>query len=43
MEINNNETLFYPDSIEIDTCRGSFNNINDPYVLLKTQISKYLI
>ena len=27
----------------IDKCSGSCNNINDPYVMLKTQMSKYLI
>ena len=28
---NSNEPSFYPYSIEINTCSGSCNNINDPY------------
>ena len=43
IEINSNGPLLYPDSIELNKCSGSCNNINDPYVMLKTQISKYLI
>ena len=41
ININSNETLFYPHSITISKCRGSCNN-NDPYanymflMLLKT-------
>ena len=42
-ETNNNEPSFYPCSIEINKCSGSCNNINNPYVLLKTQMSEYLI
>ena len=26
-----NEPLFYPCSVKISTCSGSFNNFNDPY------------
>ena len=31
INLNTNEPLFYPDSIEIDKCKGSCNTINDPY------------
>ena len=31
ININNNELLFYPYSIEVNKCSGSCNNINDPY------------
>ena len=29
--VNSNEPAFYPFSIKISKCRGSCNNINDPY------------
>ena len=32
--INNNEPVFYPFSIKVNKCRGSWNNINDPYAKL---------
>ena len=31
ININSNEPSFYPYSILINKCRGSYNNINDPY------------
>ena len=31
IDINNNETTFYPFSISVNKCSGSWNNINDPY------------
>ena len=31
INVNNNETVFYPYSIEINKCKGSCNIINDPY------------
>ena len=31
ININSNEPLFYPYSIEIEKCSGSCNNINDAY------------
>ena len=31
ININSNEPLFYPYSIKIDKCKGSYNNINQPY------------
>ena len=31
IDINSNESLFYPYSIEINKCSGSCNNINYPY------------
>ena len=31
IDINNNELSFYPYSIEVNKCRGTYNNINDPY------------
>ena len=34
MNINSNEPIFYPYSIEINECSGSCNNINDPYAKL---------
>ena len=34
ININSNEPIFYPYSIEINKCSGSCNNINDPYAKL---------
>ena len=34
VNINSNEPLFYPFSIETSKCSGSCNNINDSYVKL---------
>ena len=34
VNINSNEPLFYPFSIKTSKCRGSCNNINDPYAKL---------
>ena len=31
VNVNSNETLFYPFSIRASKCSGSCNNINDPY------------
>ena len=31
INLNTNETMFYPYSIKINKCRGSCNTINDPY------------
>ena len=31
IDINSNESLFYPFSININECSGSCNNINNPY------------
>ena len=31
ININSNETIFYPFSIKTSICSGSCNNINDPY------------
>ena len=34
IDVNNNEPVFYPDSIKINKCSGSYGNINDPYAKL---------
>ena len=34
INVNNNEPVFYPFSIKVNKCRGSCNNINDPYAKL---------
>ena len=34
ININSNETLFYPYIVKINKCSGSCNNINDPYAKL---------
>ena len=34
IDINSNEPLFYPYSTEVNKCRGSCNNINNPYTKL---------
>ena len=31
ININSNESTFYPYSTEVNKCSGSCNNINDPY------------
>ena len=31
LNVNSNETVFYPFSIKASKCTGSCNNINDPY------------
>ena len=31
INLNTNETLFYPYSIKLKRCKGSCNTINDPY------------
>ena len=31
INIDNNESVFYPFSIKVNKCCGSCNNINDPY------------
>ena len=30
ININSNESLFYPYNVKINKCSGSYNNINDP-------------
>ena len=30
-DANNNEPVFYPYSIKVNKCSGSYDNINDPY------------
>ena len=35
LNINSNETSFYPYSILVNKCSGSCNNINDPYAKLR--------
>ena len=30
ININSNESLFYPYNVRINKCSGSYNNINDP-------------
>ena len=32
--INSNEPSFYPYSVKISICSGSYNNISDPYAKL---------
>ena len=32
VNVNSNEPVFYPFSIKTSKCKGSCNNINDPYV-----------
>ena len=34
INFNTNEPMFYPHSIKINQCRGSYNTINDPYAKL---------
>ena len=34
IDINNNESVFYPFIIKVSKCNGSCNNINDPYAKL---------
>ena len=42
--INSNESIFYPYSIKVNICRGSCNNINDPYSkLCVTDVVKNII
>ena len=31
ININSNEPSFYPYSVLVNKCSGSYNNINDPY------------
>ena len=37
IDINNNEPLFYPYSIDVNKCSDSCNDINDPYPKLCVQ------
>ena len=39
VNVNSNEHIFYPFSIETSKCSGSCNNINDPYVFLMLLIT----
>ena len=34
IDVNNNEPVFYPDSIKVNKCSGSCSNINDLYAKL---------
>ena len=34
IDVNSNEPIFYPYSIELNKCSGSCNNISDPYAKL---------
>ena len=34
INVNTNEPLFYPYSIKINKCKGTYNTINDPYAKL---------
>ena len=34
INVNTNETVFYPYSITINKCKGNCNTINDPYAKL---------
>ena len=34
INVNNNEPVFYPYSIKVNKCSGSYSNINDPYAIL---------
>ena len=34
ININGNKLLFYPYSVKINKCSGSYNNINDPFAKL---------
>ena len=34
INVNTNESVFYPYSITINKCKGSCNTINDPYATL---------
>ena len=34
INLNSNEPLFYSYSVKVNKCRGSCNNINDPYGIL---------
>ena len=48
ININSNTLLFYPYSVKINKCSGSYNNINDPFAKLcapdvAKNISKYSI
>ena len=38
IDINSNEPTFYPYSIEVNKCSGSYNNINDSYSKFKRNI-----
>ena len=34
IDVNANESVFYPYSIKVNKCSGSSNNINNPYAKL---------
>ena len=34
IDVNNNEPIFYPDSIKVNKCSGNYNNMNNPYANL---------
>ena len=35
IDVNNNEPVFYPYSINVNKCSRSYGNINDPYAKLR--------
>ena len=37
INVNSNNTIFYPFSIKTNKCSGNCNNINDPYAKLCIQ------
>ena len=47
INVNSNEPIFYPFSIETSKCSGSCNNINNPYAKIcipeKIKMLNYLI
>ena len=34
INVNTNNSVFYPFSVKVNKCRGNCNNINDPYARL---------
>ena len=34
IDVDNNEPVFYPNSIKVNKCSGSCSNINDPFAKL---------
>ena len=45
LNINSDNPIFYPYSIQVNKCSGSCNNVNDPYAKLcfPDVVKKYLI
>ena len=42
VNVNSDEPVFYPFSIQTSKCSGSCNNINDPYARMCVSMLKYL-